>query len=237
MSGTEILPPSKAGFDYAGLPEDIRAEAKAVADEIKMRMRGVVIEVGAALRRIKDRLGHGRFGKWLSAEFGFTERTAQNYMAAAALVAKYETVSYLQPKTLYQLAAPTTPDAVRDEIIQRFNAGERVADQTVKELISEAKWQRFKKEGYGRKRRKRKAATIAEPPISKEAWHREMRERQHDGATAPPPQDDLDALKALLMVLRGDPGRIADIPLERRLGFARTCLAVLNVTLEDLGGP
>jgi hypothetical protein len=48
-----------------------------------------------------------------------TERTARNYMAAAELVSKSETVSVLQPKTLYLLASPSTP-----EPIERFGGEE-----------------------------------------------------------------------------------------------------------------
>ena len=41
-------------------------------------------------------LTHGSFGLWLSAEFGWAERPAQNYMAAAEWAAdKYEIISVL----------------------------------------------------------------------------------------------------------------------------------------------
>jgi hypothetical protein len=134
-----VVQPTQAGFDYGGLPTDIRAEVKASADEIRGLMNRTVFEVGAALTRIKDRLPHGQFGKWLLAEFGLTERTAQNYMNAAALVAKCETVSVLQPKTVYLLASPSTPEPTRQEIIERFDAGEPIPDRTVKEMIGQAK--------------------------------------------------------------------------------------------------
>ena len=32
---------------------------------------------------MKNALPHGRFGPWLKAEFGWTERTAQNFMNVA----------------------------------------------------------------------------------------------------------------------------------------------------------
>src|SRR5436309_212642 len=85
--------PVQSGFDYGLLPSEVRAEAKSAADQIKTLMHRAIVDVGTALARIKERLPHGQFGKWLSAEFGLTERTAQNYMAAAALVSECETVS------------------------------------------------------------------------------------------------------------------------------------------------
>jgi hypothetical protein len=38
---------------------------------------------------------------------------------------------------------------------------------------------------------------------------------------------------SLLLMLRGDPGRIANLPMEKRVTLARACLAFLNLTLED----
>jgi Protein of unknown function (DUF3102) len=79
----------QAGFDYGAFPIEIRGEAKSAADEIKSLMRHTIVDVGAALARIKERIPHRQWAKWL-AEFGLTQRSAQNYMAAAGLVAKYE---------------------------------------------------------------------------------------------------------------------------------------------------
>ena len=251
MSAPEILP---LAFDYGILPAEIRSEAMAAADEIKKRMRGAIIEVGAALSRMKDRLPHGQFGTWLSAEFGFTERTAQNYMAAAALAAKYETVSYLRPKTLYRLAAPTTPEAVRQTLIGRFNAGEKVADHAVKELIDEAKWQE-KKQNWGRKAHGRKPNQRPPKPQTRALHERQAaRPLSKSGAAfyaqsgtalapqlppSPPRGADADQarLVQLLEVLQGNPKRIADLPKETRVAHARTSLRFLDIRLEDLRWP
>lgn len=115
------------------------APAPAVNARLRERMRVAIIDVGADLRQIKERLPHGEFGKWLHAEFNMTERTAQNYMAAAALVEKYETVSVLRPKTLYLLAAPSTPSDAREKLIKRFTCGEMLSDRAVRDEISEAR--------------------------------------------------------------------------------------------------
>jgi hypothetical protein len=138
MTAAEIITP---GFDYDSLPTDIRAEAKAVAERIKARMTASVIDTGRDLLQVKGRLDHGQFGKWLSAEFGLTERTAQNYMAAAELVGKYETVSVLQPRSLYLLAAPSTPEPVKQQVVDRLAGGEVISDRAVKEMVDDAKLQ------------------------------------------------------------------------------------------------
>jgi hypothetical protein len=138
MTGTEI---TSVAFAYSTLPADVAAEAMATAKSIRNRTRFVIVSVGDSLTKIKTRLPHGMFGKWLSAEFGWTERTAQNYMSAAALASKCETVSVLRPKTLYLLAAPATPEPVRQAVIDRFNAGEVIPDRAIKEMVNDARYE------------------------------------------------------------------------------------------------
>jgi hypothetical protein len=73
-----------------------------------------------------------------------------------------------------------------------------------------------------------KPARPKPPPISRSgaAFYAEH--------TAPPPPPDLDELKSVLAMLRGDPGRIANLSLEKRVGLARVCLAFLNLTVANL---
>jgi len=88
--------------------------------------------------------------------------------------------------------------------------------------------------------------TSSAPP-SKEAQIRAVRERHAEGGVAtaatstqpqadphPSPMPDLDELKSVLAMLRGDPGRIANLSLEKRVTLARACLAFLNLTVADL---
>ena len=73
-------------FDYATLSPDVASMAAAAAAAIRTSTRLQITEVIASGRRlleVKVALPHGAFGKWLEAEFGWTERTAQNYMRAA----------------------------------------------------------------------------------------------------------------------------------------------------------
>ena len=89
--------------------------------------------------------------------------------------------------------------------------------------------------------------TQAKPPKeSKEAQIRALRERRtappisKAGAAfyaerpEPPAARDLDELKSVLAMLRGDPARIANLPMEKRVALARVCLAFLDLTLDDL---
>jgi hypothetical protein len=133
MSETEIAPiePLKAGFDYEALPLADRAGMQIAAGRIKERLAGITKDfaaIGRELSKVKARLPHGLFGDWCKAELGFTQRTAQNYMNAAAFLERLpepicETVSLLPPGMIYQLASPTAPQAVVSEIIEAAEAG------------------------------------------------------------------------------------------------------------------
>ncbi len=84
-------------------------EMEEIADRIRARIRRTVediIETGRDLATVKDSMGFGEFTKWLDREFSMTDRTARNYMRAAAWAeGKTEIISDLSPTTLYLLAA------------------------------------------------------------------------------------------------------------------------------------
>lgn len=140
-SETAILVP--ASFDYSILPVEVAEEARAVAARVRSRHQQqitAIIETGHDLTRMKANLGHGNFETWISAEFGMTIRTAQNYMSASsAFGGKSEIISYLPPSAVYALAAPSTPDPVREMVIERLEAGERIDPLEVRDLVKEAK--------------------------------------------------------------------------------------------------
>ena len=143
--------PLKAAFDYSDLESAVAQEAKTVAARIRARNQAAVIDTGRDFVRMKDRLGHGHFIRWLHAEFSMTERTAQRYMsAAAAFHDKCELVSYLPPSELYALAAPSTPAHVRQDLLQRLEAGERLSPTIVRAMVRRAKQEGREQPGTGR---------------------------------------------------------------------------------------
>lgn len=118
---TGVVDANVTGFDYAVISADAAQLARQAVEKIRQRQQRVsreIIEIGADLLRVKDALGHGHFRRWLEAEFGWTDRTARNYMRVAeAFGAKSETVSVLPPTALYKLAAKTTPADVVAQVI------------------------------------------------------------------------------------------------------------------------
>ena len=84
----------------------------------------------------------------------------------------------------------------------------------------------------------REAKRLIEPkaPLSKEAQIRALREREAVPSIGKSDRQR-ESLKQLLRVLRSNPNQIAGFALDTRVDFALACLAVLNVSLEDLRAP
>ena len=111
--------------------EVIRALGKRVVHD--------VIEIGRRLTDAKARGGHGNWLPWLKREFGWSDSTALRYMQAHQFATdKSVTVTDLSLKSLYLLAAPSTPEAARDEVIERSEAGEHLTPAQIKETIAKA---------------------------------------------------------------------------------------------------
>jgi hypothetical protein len=125
---------------YQSLAPDHAALAMRAEERIKARTVVTVIENGRDLLEVKNALGHGLFAQWLAQTFPFTERTAQRWMNAAEQYgAKSEVTSVLKSEVLLLLAAPSTPEDVREEIEARAVAGERITVAEVERLKREAK--------------------------------------------------------------------------------------------------
>jgi phage N-6-adenine-methyltransferase len=127
---------------YADLDLETRIVVQQRTGEIKTLMQRTaqdLVEIGQKLIEVKARLGHGLFGAWLQAEFEWGERTAQRYMSVAQAF-KSDTVSVLanaEAKALYLLAAPSTPESVREEAVQRAETGERLTYSAAREMVQE----------------------------------------------------------------------------------------------------
>jgi hypothetical protein len=97
-----------------------------------------VVEIGRRLTECKELVGHGGWLPWLNHEFGWSDRQALNYMRVYEMVTKSENFADLvtiSVSGLYMLAAPSTPESARDEILDRAGAGEQLAVADVKKTI------------------------------------------------------------------------------------------------------
>src|SRR5258707_7248460 len=120
------------------------AEHAAVIRALGKRVIGDVIEIGRRLAAAKGLAekqgGHARWVQWIDQEFGWDEKTARNLLNVHAFVEKKSgNFPDLPVSGLYLLAAPSTPEEVRQQVIERAENGERLSVKHVKELIDEAR--------------------------------------------------------------------------------------------------
>jgi hypothetical protein len=114
-----------------------------IANRIRRRNTRIVEDVisnGNDLSKAKAQLDHGEWLRWLDREFDWTDRTAQSYMRLAEM-AKTKSISdfaRLPLSGLYLLAAPSTPETVRDEIIND-TAGQQITVAYIKHRIKAAR--------------------------------------------------------------------------------------------------
>jgi hypothetical protein len=148
------LVPVVVGFNYDVLEAKVAEQVRSSADRIRERVKKTVediIEVGNDLLAVKEALEHGHFGPWLKAEFGWSERTAQNFMSVPERFKNAKTADLpIQPSAAYFWAAPSVPDEARQVAIEKAEAGEEITFATAKEIVAEAK----------RKRRPRKQKAV-----------------------------------------------------------------------------
>ena len=131
-------------FDYSQLETETRIIVQQRTSEIKTivtRAAHDAIEIGKKLLDIKTQLGHGYFGEWLSREFGWSHRTADNYIAAADKFANFANIEMIAPSALYLLASESTPATVKESAIAQIESGEKVTHKQVKTAIEAAKLQ------------------------------------------------------------------------------------------------
>jgi len=89
---------------------------------------------------VRSRLKHGQFETWLKAEFGWSRRTA-NFINVYETFAERANLAQIDINIcLYLLAAPSTPQNVRNEFMQRAK-GETVTHKSLRRVIEEEKLQ------------------------------------------------------------------------------------------------
>lgn len=153
----------RKNFDYTSLDTAIVQQVQTEAQRIRQLVQRTLedlIAVGNSLLAVKHTLPHGSFGPWLRAEFGWTERTARNFMTVAQRFGpKTEIISDLQiePTAAYLLAAPSVPEEASMAALRRAEDGERITISVAKEILG----------SFRRKPRRRERTTPVEWPTEK----------------------------------------------------------------------
>jgi len=126
---------NQMSFDYSTLDAKTRSPLEERARKIHALARVTaqnIVLIGKYLTEAKEIVGHGGFLKWIKGEFAWSDWTAKAFMRVARQF-KSENFSDLQidVSALYKIAAPSTPQPVRAEVMRRAEAGERVTNEAV----------------------------------------------------------------------------------------------------------
>jgi len=119
--------------------EALAAHAEAIR-VLGKRVVKDVIEIGRRLTEVKRLMGHGNWLPWLDREFGWKEQSARNFMNLYEMSLKSPTVGdlNLDMRSLYLLAAPSTSEEARDEIIDAAK-DKRLSLAQIKKMIADAR--------------------------------------------------------------------------------------------------
>jgi hypothetical protein len=117
-------------------------QVQRITGEIRVlvkRTAGDIVEIGLRLIEVKIILGHGLFGDWLQAEFGWTHQTANNFMTVANRFGQNPKFLEFPPSVLYLLASNDVPQAALDNVLNCSDAGEHITCKLTKKIIERAK--------------------------------------------------------------------------------------------------
>jgi hypothetical protein len=134
-----VIPES---FDYTSLTAEMAQQARATAQCICQRIQRTVadiLSIGQELLAVKEALPHGRFGPWLRAEFGWTERTARHFMTVAERFGSQADMlsdCRIEATAAYLLAAPSAPQEAVEEALARARNGERITASRAREILA-----------------------------------------------------------------------------------------------------
>ncbi|WP_107669146.1 diguanylate cyclase domain-containing protein [Cyanothece sp. BG0011] len=126
-------------FNYQQLNPQVRHQIQELTIDIKNRLRRCAQDVyiiGHNLCQIKQQLKHGQFRAWLEVEFDWSVSAANKFMQVSKQfhLEDLEDVD-ISPSALYVLAAPSTPQAIRNEALDKAQQGQTISFSFAKQLI------------------------------------------------------------------------------------------------------
>ena len=111
-------------------------------ERIKLRLKRTaedIIAIGQDLILIKAELGHGKFMPWIEMHFDMRQTQATKFIQVAERFGQIHEIREFKPSIIYELASPSTPDSVIEEVTAKVEAGETVSVKEVKELKKQIK--------------------------------------------------------------------------------------------------
>lgn len=125
-------------FDYAALDADIQISLRQRAERIRAYTKRYVLEVGKELVEARNELRHnksGGFEGWVTLEFGWSRRTAYNFISVYESFGNCANFAQLEiaDSALYLLAPAS--EVARNDAIERAEAGEKITYNIARDII------------------------------------------------------------------------------------------------------
>lgn len=128
----------------------IREIETEIRECVKRTSREIIV-IGLRLQEAHDIL-LGGFENWVEEELGMSIRLARNCMYVAGRFGEQSAIiAGIPPTILYNLASPSTPDKVIDEVITRIQDGEILKVKDVTAMIDATKPPRMARNGTAHK--------------------------------------------------------------------------------------
>lgn len=132
-------------FDYEVLTPQQRLIVQQRTGEIRERLQRTaqdIWEIGQRLADVRAQLKYGQFDAWLKAEFGWSRRTAYNFINVYETFRERANLSQFDIATsaLYLLAAPSTSQDLRDQYLKQAQAGKKVTHKDLRKAIEQEKF-------------------------------------------------------------------------------------------------
>ena len=130
-------------FDYTALDRETANFVIYETEKIKTLMRQTVkgiIETGERLHKVKQKLKHGEFMTWVENEIKCHYSTALHFMRVWQTFGdRKEQIAHIgiNASVLYLLSAPSTPEKLRIDLVERAKAGNPVSFAEAKRLKKE----------------------------------------------------------------------------------------------------
>jgi hypothetical protein len=127
-------------FDYHILASEQRSLVQQKTKEIKARLKRSaqdIWEIGQKLSEVRSQLAYGHFDKWLKAEFGWSRRTAYNFIKVYEAFPERATIAQVSmaASALYQLSSPSIPKEVKEEFIKKAKDGEKITRENIRQAL------------------------------------------------------------------------------------------------------
>ena len=113
-------------------------QAEAIRFELGQATQNIV-SAGQRLVEVQERTEHGKFLVWVEAEFGMSKSQAYNLINIGKNFPILPNFGSFSKSALYALAAPSVPEAARQEAVQKASFGKQITHKEAKQIVAKHK--------------------------------------------------------------------------------------------------